>query len=74
MRRFGVGNSTLTEWLRGLDPPGWTQRPNAKDDLREMAIEMRRRVGGDRVVVRRDRPAGGGCPPPGPEGAQAVHR
>jgi transposase len=42
MKHFGVGNGTLTEWLRGLDPPDWTQRPNAKDDLRDMAIEMRR--------------------------------
>ena len=42
MKHFGVGNGTLTEWLRGLDPPDGTQRPNAKDDLRDMAIEMRR--------------------------------
>jgi transposase len=41
MKHFGVGNGTLSDWLRGLEPPTWTQRPNAKDDLREVAIEMR---------------------------------
>ncbi len=41
MKHFGVGNGKLSEWLRGLDPPEWTQRPNAKDDLRKVAIEMR---------------------------------
>jgi hypothetical protein len=39
---FGVGSGTLSEWLRGIEPPTWTRRPNAKDDLREVAIEMRR--------------------------------
>ncbi|MFI5889435.1 resolvase [Actinoplanes sp. NPDC051513] len=42
MERFGVGNGTLSEWLRGLEAPEWTQRPNAKDDLRDLAVEMRR--------------------------------
>ncbi|MFF5295759.1 hypothetical protein [Paractinoplanes globisporus] len=41
-QHFGVGDGTLSEWLRGLEPPAWTQRPNAKDDLRELAIELRR--------------------------------
>jgi hypothetical protein len=41
MDHFGVGNGTLSEWLRGLEPPEWTRRPNAKDDLRQVAIEMR---------------------------------
>jgi transposase len=41
MEHFGVGNGTLSEWLRDLEPPEWTRRPNAKDDLRETAIEMR---------------------------------
>lgn len=41
MERFGVGSGTLSEWLRGLEAPAWTQRPNAKDDLRDLAIEMR---------------------------------
>lgn len=45
MRRFGVGNETLTEWLRGLPAPEWTRRPNAKDDLRERALAMRREGG-----------------------------
>ena len=42
MERFGVGNGTLSEWLRGIEPPAWTQRPNAKDDLRGVAVEMRK--------------------------------
>jgi transposase len=42
MKHFGVGNGTLTEWLRCLDPPEWTRRPRAKDDLREQAVELRR--------------------------------
>jgi transposase len=41
MKHFGVGNGTISDWLRGLEPPEWTRRPNAKDDLRETAIEMR---------------------------------
>ncbi|MFI1991258.1 resolvase [Actinoplanes sp. NPDC020271] len=41
MRRFGVGNGTLTEWLKGIDPPDWTRRPRAKDDMRELARELR---------------------------------
>jgi transposase len=41
MAHFGVGSGTLSEWLRGIEPPAWTQRPNAKDDLRQRAIEMR---------------------------------
>lgn len=42
MERFGVGNGTLSEWLRGLEPPEWTKRPRAKDDLRDRAAELRR--------------------------------
>jgi hypothetical protein len=42
MQRFGVGNGTLSEWLRGLEPPEWTRRPRAKDDLRAKAVELRR--------------------------------
>ena len=41
MRRFGVGNGTLSEWLRGLEPPEWTKRPRAKDDQRARAVELR---------------------------------
>jgi transcriptional regulator with XRE-family HTH domain len=42
MRHFGVGSATLTDWLRGVEPPEWTRRPNAKDDLRNEAIELRK--------------------------------
>jgi hypothetical protein len=37
-----AGNRTLNEALRGEPPPPWTRRPNAKDDLREQARELRR--------------------------------
>lgn len=43
MKHFGVGNGTLTRWLRGIEPPGWTRRPNAKDDVRDRAVDLRRR-------------------------------
>jgi len=42
MKHFGVGAGTLSGWLRGLEPPEWTQRPNAKDSLRDKAVELRR--------------------------------
>jgi len=45
MRRFGVGNETLTRWLRGLPAPEWTRRPNAKDDLRARAVALRHEGG-----------------------------
>src|SRR6202042_3679670 len=32
---------TLNEFLRGVPPPDWTRRPNAKDDLRDKARELR---------------------------------
>jgi hypothetical protein len=41
MKHFGVGSATLTDWLRGIAPPEWTRRPNAKDDLRKEAVELR---------------------------------
>jgi hypothetical protein len=41
MKHFGVGSATLTDWLRGVSPPEWTRRPNAKDDLRSQALELR---------------------------------
>ncbi|MEU4562047.1 resolvase [Actinoplanes sp. NPDC023936] len=41
MRMFGVSNATLTDWLRGVEPPEWTRRPNAKDHLRDEAIRLR---------------------------------
>jgi transcriptional regulator with XRE-family HTH domain len=36
-----TANSTLTDILRGEPPQPWTRRPNAKDDLRERARELR---------------------------------
>ena len=42
MKHFGVGSATLTVWLRGIEPPEWTRRPNAKDQVRREAIELRR--------------------------------
>jgi transposase len=42
MKHFNVGSATLTDWLRGIEPPEWTRRPNAKDHLRVEAIELRK--------------------------------
>lgn len=36
-----IGNRTLHGALRGEPPPEWTRRPNAKDDLRAKARELR---------------------------------
>ena len=36
-----MSNSTLDDALRGEPPPEWTRRPNAKDDMRERARELR---------------------------------
>src|ERR1700722_5510452 len=36
-----ANNEFLTNALRGVAPPEWTHRPNAKDDLRARAREMR---------------------------------
>ncbi len=36
-----IGNGTLSEALKGEPPPEWTARPNAKDDLRAKARELR---------------------------------
>jgi transposase len=36
-----MGNSTLNEALQGEPPLEWTRRPNAKDDLRAKARELR---------------------------------
>jgi transposase len=40
-QRLGVGKERVQDWIRGIPPPAWTRRPNAKDDLRARAIEMR---------------------------------
>jgi transposase-like protein len=39
---LGSGGEPLSTWLQGVPPPTWTRRPNAKDDLRERAVAMRR--------------------------------
>jgi transposase len=36
-----AGNSTLDDLLAGVPPPEWTLRPNAKDDLRAKARQLR---------------------------------
>jgi transposase len=40
-KHFGIGEATLTQWLRGIEPPEWTRRPNAKDAVRRQATELR---------------------------------
>src|SRR5207302_1688278 len=32
---------TISDWTKGIPNPEWTKRPNAKDDLREVARAMR---------------------------------
>jgi hypothetical protein len=36
-----IGNRALNDALKGEPPPDWTRRPNAKDDLRAKARELR---------------------------------
>jgi hypothetical protein len=36
------GGGVLSKWLKDVPAPAWTLRPNAKDDLREQAVAMRR--------------------------------
>src|ERR1700684_4229971 len=36
-----MSNTTLNEALAGEPPPDWTRRPNAKDELRARARELR---------------------------------
>jgi transcriptional regulator with XRE-family HTH domain len=36
------GGGVLSRWLQGVPAPEWTKRPNAKDDLRERAVAMRK--------------------------------
>jgi predicted transcriptional regulator len=36
-----TSNATLNDVLSGEPPPEWTRRPNAKDDLRDMARRLR---------------------------------
>ncbi|MFI7607038.1 helix-turn-helix domain-containing protein [Micromonospora sp. NPDC049366] len=39
--RTGLGRNRVYELLRGVPPPPATRRPNAKDDLRVRAVELR---------------------------------
>jgi len=41
-RRLGIGKDRLSTLLRDVPPPEWTKRPNAKDELRGRAVELRR--------------------------------
>jgi hypothetical protein len=36
-----MSNSTLNDALQGAPPPDWTRRPNAKDDVRARARDLR---------------------------------
>ena len=36
-----VSNSTINDALQGVPTPDWTSRPNAKDDVRAKARELR---------------------------------
>jgi transcriptional regulator with XRE-family HTH domain len=48
-----IGNVTLSDALRGEPPPEWTLRPNAKDDLRAQARELRLQgLDYDEIVAR----------------------
>src|SRR5206468_706973 len=39
---LGLRSSKLLDnWLRGVPPPAWTGRPNAKDDVRAEAVALR---------------------------------
>jgi hypothetical protein len=40
-QRLGLSKDQLYAALRGVPPPAWTRRPNAKDELRARAIELR---------------------------------
>lgn len=39
---FGVSRDTISDWLEGVPNPAWTLRPQAKDELRAEAIELRK--------------------------------
>ena len=38
---LGIGRNRVHELLRGVPPPEWTRRPNAKDGLRAEAVALR---------------------------------
>lgn len=39
---FKTGGRTLDKWRKDVPAPDWTKRPNAKDDVREKAVAMRK--------------------------------
>ncbi|WP_241825701.1 helix-turn-helix domain-containing protein [Micromonospora sp. CB01531] len=39
--RLGIGRDRASALLRGVPPPEWTRRPNAKDALRAEAVRLR---------------------------------
>ena len=39
---FKSQGGALSVWLKDVPPPDWTRRPNAKDDVRELAVALRR--------------------------------
>ena len=50
-----IGNRTLHDALRGEPPPEWTHRPNAKDDLRARARDLRLQgMGYEEIVAQLD--------------------
>ncbi|WP_199510509.1 helix-turn-helix domain-containing protein [Nucisporomicrobium flavum] len=40
-KHFGVSRDTMAAWLWNEPTPEWTRRPNAKDDLRDRAVDLR---------------------------------
>ena len=38
---FGVSRNTVADWLWNEPIPDWTRRPNAKDELRARAVQLR---------------------------------
>lgn len=64
-----TSNWTLNEVLRGEPPPEWTRRPNAKDQVRAKARELREQgldyeeIAGALGVSKAQSPCGSGtCP------------
>jgi predicted transcriptional regulator len=48
-----MSNTTLHDALRGTPPPAWTRRPNAKDDIKAQARELRTQgVDYDEIAAR----------------------
>ncbi|WFE50375.1 helix-turn-helix domain-containing protein [Micromonospora sp. WMMD1155] len=51
--RTGIGKDRARAMLRGVPPPAWTRRPNAKDELRDQAERLR--LGGLSIPVIAER-------------------